>query len=277
MLSVLLGLGLALAPAAAPEACVPIEGAEAVLGDRDVHWLVVGEMHGTREMPASFAELVCAAAQSHRTVTVALEFPEADQTVIDAYLASDGGDDARSHVLALPFWSTGRDGRSSEAAFALLEWLRRMKQAGEIQAVRAIQPMSNETRSDYEKAMAALVLEAGPADGLTMVLVGGVHAKRVPYTSPDGKAYLPMAGYLPEERTKTVLASGQGGSAWVCILRGTDGDAECGPRTLNAPGKLYPRGLVILDRAGGPYNGYLNIGMPFTASPPMVSDMGVQP
>lgn len=117
--------------------CVPVPGA-VQLWQPDVRWVIVGEMHGTNEAPDAFANLVCLAAASKRPVTVALEFSPDDQSIIDSYLASNGGADARSNLSKLHTFSSGmQDGRGSLAFLRLFERLRVMKRAGQISGVVA--------------------------------------------------------------------------------------------------------------------------------------------
>lgn len=274
MLAASLGLFLALAPAVEAPSCNPFTGAQAVLQDRKIDWLVVGEVHGTRDIPESFADLVCAAAHEGRKVVVALELPVTDQDMIDAFMASDGGAEACKRFLAGSFWHSGRDGRSSEAMFALLDRLRTMRRDGRILAVMAIKPGGGEAASisEYEKAMAGHVLQASREGALTLVLVGSVHAQLRERSSANAIAYLPMAAYLPRVSTRTLQVAGQGGSAWTCLAEVSNGALDCGEHVMPEPKRRYPRGMVMLDREGAPYDGYLNIGAPFTASPPQVDN-----
>ena len=71
--------------------CAAIPGATAILSDRSTRTIVVGELHGTNETPAAFADLTCLAASAGRRVVVALEHPTTDQPQIDKFIASDGG------------------------------------------------------------------------------------------------------------------------------------------------------------------------------------------
>ncbi|GGN58435.1 MAG: hypothetical protein CMH85_03490 [Novosphingobium sp.] len=274
MLAASLGLFLALAPAAEAVPCNPFAGAQAFLQGRKINWLVVGEIHGTREIPEAFADLVCAAAHEGRKVVVALELPVADQDMVDAFMASDGGTEARERFLAGQFWQNGRDGRSSEAMFALLDSLRMMRQEGDILGVEAIKPGVGEAASisEYEKAMAGHALQASREGALTLVLVGSVHAQLRERSSANAIAYLPMAAYLPRAATRTLQAAGQGGSAWTCLAEASNDHLDCGEHDMPEPDRRYPRGMVMLDREGAPYDGYLNTGAPFTASPPQVDN-----
>jgi hypothetical protein len=96
--------GAAPAHAASPRPpdCRPSAGLEPLLADRDA--LLVGEVHGTVESPAFFAETACAALAGGRAVTVALEIPVAEQARLEAFLASPGGAADRAALLTGAFW-----------------------------------------------------------------------------------------------------------------------------------------------------------------------------
>ena len=108
-------------------ACTAIPGWEQILADEAVRFVILGEMHGSNELPAVFADAVCLTARD-RPVVVALEQTSADQPAIDAFMASDGGAEARRTFLGAQMWNAPmKDGRSSEAYFRLFETLRQMR------------------------------------------------------------------------------------------------------------------------------------------------------
>lgn len=104
---------LALAAASAL-ACPPVPNADRLWAKPETQWILVGEMHGTAQMPALFADLVCqAAATSGRPITVALEQNAGMQPAIDAFLKSDGGPRARASFLAAPMWTGKMQGEQA--------------------------------------------------------------------------------------------------------------------------------------------------------------------
>ncbi len=101
--------------AQASEDCKAIAGADQLLQRPDLRWLIVGELHGTAELPAAFADLVCLAASSGKPVTVGLEFPQSEQARFDAYMSSTGDAAAKAALLQGATWRQPmRDGRSSQ-------------------------------------------------------------------------------------------------------------------------------------------------------------------
>ncbi len=256
---------LALTPAApaAQIECQRIPNWEKVL-ENQPRWIVIGEIHGSNEVPEAFANAVCLTAQSN-PVLVAVEQPTSDQLAIDGFMQSDGGAVAQSAFLKAQMWNSDvKDGRSSEAYFRLFESLRRMLAAGLIEKVVAFQPSTFTTQptpAEYEQAMAEILIAAGQPDITVIALVGNVHAMRTEV--PWQPTYIPMAGRLPREETVSLNTSAKGGAAWNC--QGAD---KCGPQSspATAPGEQVAG--VELDAEEGWYSGTLNLGVPTTASPP---------
>lgn len=262
-------LAMAAAPAAAP--CSPITGAEQLWADRALRWLVVGEGHGTAETPRAFAELLCLAIEARGPVVVALERPDSEQQAIDAFMASDGGAQARAALLAAPAWqSADQDGRQSEAMLGLLETLRQRVAGGSVKRVVAFQPAGG-NYADYEREMAGAIQRAGADGALVVALVGNVHAMIKPIGFGGQPPSLRAAGFLPPEQTLTLDAVGNGGSQWACIrlteprpgLR--DG---CAAQDFGPAPDAHPRGIALGADPEKRWSGHFYLGVATTASPP---------
>ena len=237
--------------------------------------VLVGEIHGTSEIPATFGRLICQAAAGRRgeTVLAGLEVLSSAQSAIDVFLASDGSASAAQALLAQEFWQREyQDGRSSKAMFSLLDEIRRLRMAGLKVEVRALDPVRFDSPSGRDAAMAAALVDAietlRPAQ--TLVLVGNVHSRTLNgYPWDANAAYVPL-GALLRARYGDLIAldiKNSGGSAWICM----SADAkECGARDQRAsetPGTV-PR--IAMDPDATPrtgHDGMLFIG-PVTASPP---------
>jgi hypothetical protein len=227
--------------------------------------LIVGEQHGTVETPVAFADLVCAASGS-REVVVAVEQPEREQEVINAFMISDGGSEAQAIFLKSAIWQNAfKDGRSSEAMFRFFGALRDMRAAGRIQTVVAFQPPRPSSRDRYEQAVAERLQAVAYRNALVVVLVGNVHAMRTA-VSFGGPSYMPMAGLLPRSETVTIDARPNGGVRWACSSL-----SACGPKTMMPPRVAHMRGLTIRGPSEAPYSGVLYLGVPATASPPKIA------
>jgi hypothetical protein len=257
-------------------ACMPPPGTASIWEWRVARFLVIGELHGTRETPHVFGELVCSAAtDARRRVLVGLEFPESARPAFDAYMASMGTAMDRSAFLAASGWSNMArqfpDGRTSEAMLAMLERLRALR-AGGLDIVvttfqRARRSTPSESQTPYEVGMAESLREAfdSGAHDLAIVLVGSLHARRTTVMPSDRPPFDPMAMHLPPERTLALNAVIGDGEAWNC--QGSD----CGVHKRKAQPPSIPPGVLLGDTFLPGYDGVIGIG-PITASLPTSDD-----
>ena len=257
------------APSATPSVCTPLPGAEAFRDVARPDFIIMGEAHGTAELPAAFADLVCAYAATGTPLTVGLEFLPAEQAAIDAYLASSGDDAAKAALLASPAWAI-RDGRSSQAIFDLIETLRRIKHAHPDLAVVAFDHPSEQpgTSAAREKGMADLLLTARRArpNAPVLALTGNGHAGKSEWTSL-GPPFPAMSQLLPGDRTIAASFDVTGGEIWACSRAAADAPEECGPRPVPARSNIRQRGIFEgSDRKG--FDATISIGKAFTASSP---------
>lgn len=210
------------AASAAPAVCTKVDGADALWAKAETRWIIVGELHGTNEMPDAFTNLVCLAARARGAVTIAIEYPADLQPVLDTWLESDGGEAARTALLAGPFWhSPQQDGRTSTAFVRMLGRLRVMHKAGLVKSVRAFDvPSDGSDERDRNAAMAdRLTKISDGAPGLTLVYVGDYHAIIHEMPSPRGPIR-PAAFLLPADKRISVDIVGSGGTAWNCQMQG---------------------------------------------------------
>lgn len=200
---------------------------------------LLGESHGTREIPAIAKDFVCQIAAAGRPVILGLEIPRDEQSRIDKFIASDG---SRSDVAALlsgPFWTPDpadalSDGRSSKAMFDLIDHARLARRKGAAIAVLAIDPGSDDypsfiftdspagAASDLgfgDRYMATMLETAHvwcPACKILM-LVGETHATAS--TAKASPPYRTMLDWLRLDSpltVTTVAADLLEGAAWQC-------------------------------------------------------------
>ena len=235
-----------------------IPGLSAILDRPGLRYLVIGEMHGTEEMPAFFGDLVAEVA-ARKPITVVLEYPQSRQRDLDRYLASPGDAAARKALLAADYWARGRDGRSSRAMLALIETLRSLQLP-----VSACQPdgIAGDPTA-YERVMGECWMQdMDNAKRLTLIFVGNAHASFTPIFGD----YLPAAAHLPREQTLSLGNLPASGSAWSC-----ESIDKCGAFQFHLSGTPQPRGLYLgqaLPEETGTYDGAYSAGPHFTASPP---------
>ncbi|QSQ20243.1 hypothetical protein JY651_33965 [Pyxidicoccus parkwayensis] len=232
--------------------------------------LLLGEMHGTQEVPRFLAQTVCQALVAGVPVTVGLELPLESQTRVDTFLDSAGTEEDWLKLMDAPFWrSPYPDGRSSEAVANMLEQLRQLRSRGlDVEAFVFDHPKTQ--GQEREKALAATVRHQveSAKDRFYVVLSGNIHA-RTRQGLPWDKKYQPM-GYLLKDALDDVTAldmAYNSGSAWICAV---DNKLDCGIRT--AKGKDNGDRFFMYQWGGtndSGYDGVFYVG-PVNASAPAV-------
>lgn len=252
--------------------CSPPSGAE-VLWTPEHRFVIVGEIHGTTETPAAFAQLVCAASEQG-PVTVALEFPNTMQPQLDAFLAATDDASAAATLHETPFRDpAAQDGRSSGAMLEMMQSIRRLKAGGADVAFRAFKPSHPRSaafdQNYYELDMAVELSRAATErpEARVLVLVGNVHASKTRFERFD---LLPAAAHLPRKATVTLNVAQQGGQSWSCQADG------CRAYDSLARYDTEARGVIMEPVRDGAFDGVLAIG-PWTASPPAAAEGSAAP
>lgn len=204
-----------------------------VVGDRRL--VLLGEKHGTREVPILVGELLDVWSRSG-PVTLGLEIPRDEQPVLDRYLASPGDNDARTKLLSSPFWSIERgdqhDGRRSHDMLALIERIRVLHNQGRNVHLLAYDRHSADKMDHHgrDRAMAERVAGAHRSQRRVrvVVLAGNVHAMlRRPASAPP-QMQLSMGWHLRDRDPFAIDIVAQSGHFWGCTTR-------CGPVASIAP------------------------------------------
>jgi hypothetical protein len=234
----------------------------------DAPLLVLGEVHGTREVPAFVTGYLCAAAKQQRKITLAIEFPSDEQSAIDAFMASSGTPQDGERLTGTAFWRrAAQDGRTSMAMLRMLDRVRTLRAGGADIKVLGIDSDMPPARRDgfmADKLRSALREGAGRQ---VVALIGGLHAVR-----NKGSRFNPhheSAIYLlADEHPLTLTVGTAGGTAWVC--QGPS-PASCHATAWDinrvAP---TPATLFSLTPPSPQFDGVFFVGAT-TASPPAVS------
>jgi hypothetical protein len=157
--------------------CSPIPGSDQLWSKAGLTFVLVGEMHGTAETPAIFADLVCSARSTKRSIVVGIERPVEEQEAINTFMSPADHEAAAQQLLLQGGWKM-LDGRSSRAMLALLEELRAMKQHGVIANVVAFSDARpGEAAAKREERMAAVLTSSASSysDALVVALAGNLH------------------------------------------------------------------------------------------------------
>jgi len=235
----------------------------------DAPFLVFGEVHGTREVPAFVAAYLCAAAKAQRRIALALEYPAGEQHALDAFMASGGKEQDVRRLTGTAFWSRDRqDGRTSAAMLRMLDSIRALRTSNADIKVVAIDGDGAPAGRDAFMAGKLRTELDGGADRQLLLLIGGLHAVRT-----KGNRFNPhyeSAVYLLADKRPLALTVGtSGGTAWVCqgptpaSCRATNWDIN---RVSPAP-----RTAFSLVPPSSQFDGVFFVGAT-TASPPVQRD-----
>lgn len=221
-------------PVAALGSGDPIEAAAARIateaGERRI--VVIGELHGTREVPA-----VAAALGRHYAgngpLLLALEVWRTEHAALSKYMSSKGGSASRAQLRAQPFWNRvpeENDGRRTENMLDLIETFRQLRREGHDVAIVPfdIGPDEYVDSAARDRDMASYLRSAFDAlpRGRMVVLTGNVHAMLRPPQMLDDGRYRTATQLLADLDPFAVNLTAERGWAWMCRDRG------CGPKQL---------------------------------------------
>lgn len=184
--------------------------------------ILLGEKHGTREIP-DFVEALVAAYAQQGPVLLGLEIPRTQYPPLRAYLQSDGGPAARTALLETPFWrkvDDQHDGRRSHDMVDLIEAVRVMRAGGSDVAILPYDVAPDQPGDHHARdiAMAGRVRAAHAAlpTGHLLVLGGNVHAMLSRPGSAPPEMQVPMGAHLRDLDPFAVDITAHGGQFWAC-------------------------------------------------------------
>jgi len=198
--------------------------AVSTLGQFDA--LVIGETHGTNEVPRDFLALICRSLVLEKKIQVGLEIPS--DAVDAARLARlvRNGHRAKDILARSGFWRLSRDGRSSVSSARMVQYLLELEEAGFIRVVGfdmrvTGQEPFGDTASDHLLGDSELKTKTSR---LLILLTGHGHAD---FATGSNSLSNSLAN-----RGLSVLQleyTHSGGTAWVC-MSGKCGKTEIPPR-----------------------------------------------
>jgi hypothetical protein len=222
--------------------------------------IMLGDLHGTREIPA-FVGRALASISARGPAVLALEMWRDQLALVDGYLA---GTATRAQLIAGTAWTQPyQDGRTSVAAVALLDEVRRLRATGRAISVVAIDEPGLEPEA-REAAMANRVIAARREHPQATLLVyaGNLHTKKAAVKVKPGFAWMAMRVAAAGIEVTSYLPRWADGTAWVC----TDNVAEhCGVTWIGGRAPSTP-GAIHVEKSPTD-DGWFGVG-PITASTP---------
>lgn len=139
--------------------------------------ILLGEVHGTKEIPLLFAQVVDQLSE-HKPIFLCLEMPRKNQPFIDKFVEKK----EERLLRAIPFFRAPfEDGRNSREMFTFLEKVAGMKNV----SIVCIDTNTYTTQNAREKYMADRIAELAANGRKIIALLGNTHTARKQITLGD--------------------------------------------------------------------------------------------
>ena len=243
----------------------PIRGTEPLL-QKGVT-LLLGELHGTEEIPQAVGDLACRAARAGHPVRVGLEMSQKYQASIDRFLESKGTEADLAMLLSEDLWHPEwPDGRTSAAAVKLLERMRRLRQQGlDVKVFMLQQPSYHQLPADWDMADTIQQVRAARPDAFIVVEAGNNHM-RIDLEDRAGGMLLrwghPIFSLDIQHSRGTYW-----GCPVPCGVRQAFGAEDLGTERFAELGDIYDRGSSQPAFHGILYVGSITASLPPAGSP----------
>ncbi|WP_158238444.1 TraB/GumN family protein [Luteimonas rhizosphaerae] len=199
----------------------------------DHRLVILGEMHGTREVPLLAGDLV-EHWSTASPVLLALEIPAGEHPALRDTVAGGATDALIDGLRRRAWWALApaqNDGRRSEDALALVQRVGALRRAGRDVAILPFDPRDRRCveLDNCDAAMAHVIrrAHAALAGGRVVVITGNVHAMRQrPRNAPALFPQRPMAAHLRDLAPVSIEISAAHGAFWACV-----DEAPCGAVT----------------------------------------------
>lgn len=232
------------ARSAPPRACPPLQGFEAT---RHAQVVVIGDMHGTVQSPAVFAQAACLFAQQlgGKRGVIGLELPESFNAYFDG-IGAQPPEAVWAHASSDVFWEEFRDGRHSAAMQDLVHRLIELsaQSGGSLRVVAlARQPIDVDGASLLVQSMKSL------GASRALVLIGNAHARMIRMQGQDSE---PFARNVANAGLSVLSLNAQagGGTVWWCA-------PDCAAHPFVAmPEKGGVKVVLFPDGDKQPWHGY---------------------
>lgn len=253
--------------------CAELAGADALVKRPEIEFVLVGEYHGTNEMPAVARDIACAATVVGRPLVFGVELTPVDQPALDAFMRSNGSPSARATLLASPGWCE-KGGRTTAAIVEMLETLRRLGKRNRLSVVAFdAAPTPRGTSAAREAAMAKVLKKtaAKQPGSLVVALTGAGHAGKSAWTSYD-PPFAAAGQLLPPERTVALTFARPGGQYWGCHAPNGDASHGCTAHDMPSREPVATRGIRLDRTLREGFDGVYSAGGRYTASHPAVKE-----
>ncbi|NBD07467.1 hypothetical protein [Corallococcus silvisoli] len=240
--------------------------------------LLLGELHGTQEVPRFIAQAVCQLVTSGMPVTVGLELPVENEARITTFIQSQGGEVDWLKLMEAPFWrSPYPDGRGSEAVANMLEQLRQLRVQGlDVEVFVYDHPkLSGQKREDALTQTVLAQVKATP-ERFHLVVSGNIHPRTAKGLLWD-KQFRPMGHLLKAQLSdvKSLDMAYDSGTAWICAAEEKGGKLECGVKEAKGKDNGDRFFVHVWDSANKEgYHGVFYVGHVTASAPAILKGLG---
>ena len=220
--------------------------------------LIMGEIHGTEEIPALLTDLIVAQ-PVNRPIRIGFEWPVAQQAAVNRYLQSAGTAADLAELTAGPYWEHP-DGRMSHAWLTLLDKVRELRRRdrdidvfmmepdyGDAESIRAAGGVLAMKEAGIARSIQT-VLRTAPPDTVVAALMGNYHP-RVGKDSPDPDSSVAIR--LRAIHPLILMPYARRQTAWLCQADG------CGSHTSNSSKPGVTVGMIEMEALPGAPSGVL--------------------
>ncbi|MCP4984964.1 MAG: hypothetical protein GY928_02520, partial [Colwellia sp.] len=161
--------------------------------------LLFGEMHGTKEMPENFFDVICVASESEKQINIGIEAPSELTKDIQSFIHTSNNSDLNMEFLKHKFWSgEHQDGRASQAMLVLIK---------KIRTLNLINKNIDIFTFDHEvpkrdKLMASTFKANIDPTKVTLALTGNIHSMTA-HGRPWNKQEKNMGAFIKEKFSNT--------------------------------------------------------------------------
>ncbi len=195
----------------------------------DYPYVLLGEGHGTREVPKFVGAFVCVMAQNNKRILLALEMPADFTKDITDYWATSSLDREKTFFESL-YWGRVRpDGRTSLAMFELIQYVGELRAQGlKIDIIGVEQEWyPRKPRSNKNKYMGEQLTKAyGTRKYDQVIFLSGSAHTRIEYVDTGYRKLKTVTAYLNPHVFLSVKLSAKEGTSWSC--QGPRDNIVCG-------------------------------------------------
>ena len=251
--------------------CNPPSGWETIAEISKGKTLIIGEVHGTNEIPDAFTSYVCAVAEREDRVLVGLEINEFYEDVLNlADKSNEPGKVLREQMngpSSMNHWSLN---------VVIVPFLRpqavvipeNLTSQEDIEAWLN-NALQEESQTKHEESLASALIEKKESSHSMIVLVGNLHAAKASFQGFASTK--PMAMFLPQT-TITLNAEYDAGESSNLSSDGTNSQKySLNGNRKGTPNHVNNRMMGLSSKLNPHYDGYFYVGQ-ITSSAPVIDE-----